>query len=189
MNRTIIGISAIVLALIVGVFVLRPKIADVRQVTIDKKVSLERVKQKEARLEALNSLSTAFANQPAEVEGIIRSLPTEPEIPDVLVTIEAMTRDSGLSLDALSPSIDKTKQLVSVSLNGTADLAALERFYQAVSENRRPMSMSQVTMTKSQTSNALNYNFVVSFAYITQSSSTASPTAEAGTGNNRTSPE
>lgn len=177
MNRSLIGIGAAVLGVILGIFLLMPKVNAVRQVTIDKKASLEVVRQKEARIDSLNNLKTAFANQPEEVDSILRSLPLEPEIPDVLVTIESMTRDAGLTLDAISPSVDKTKQLVSVSLSGESDLPALERFFDLVAKNRRPMSLAQVSMNKGQSGNALIYNLVINFAYITEPTTEASPDA------------
>jgi Tfp pilus assembly protein PilO len=188
MNRNLIGIIAIVLAVILGFFLLRPKITSVRDVSIQKEVSLRRVKLKESRLEALRTLSGIFSTQAQDVDALLRALPTEPEIPDVLVTIESMTRESGLSLETIAPSVDKTKQVVSLSLDGKADMAALERFFQAVADNRRPISISQVTMTKDQSSNALNYNFIVSFAYIPEVAQADTPAAETGTtGTNGTS--
>jgi Tfp pilus assembly protein PilO len=166
MNKSLLGIFFIVIAVILGFVMVRPKIADVRDTTLERDVRLKIATAKQQRHDGLQSLTKTFAGNTDKINKYLSTLPQEPEIPEVLVTLEAMARDNSVSVESIAPLSDTKKQTVSVAMSGEADLTSIERFMQAVADNDRPLSVTALSLTKKQEGNSLAYSLNVSFPYI-----------------------
>jgi Tfp pilus assembly protein PilO len=150
MNRNIVGFLLFVVAVGMGFGVLWPKIHEVRAITLERNAKHEIAKHKQKRRDDLRRLSGVLSGQQPRVTNLVSSLPKEPEIPEVLVTLETMAQSANVSITSLVPHVDKKKQEVTVTVVGDGDLPSVERIMQSIAENNRPMSITTTTLTRRQ---------------------------------------
>jgi Tfp pilus assembly protein PilO len=178
MNRNALGFLLFILAVALGFGVLLPKINEVRDVTVDMKAKTTIANNKQKRLDDLRQVQTTFSSQKDRVALLLSTLPQEPEVPEIIVSVEAMGRENGLSIESLLPQVNADDEEVTLTLVGEGDLGAVERFMQAIADNNRPMSVTALSLTRKQESNALAVNATVLAPYI--SLEAANETAEVG---------
>ena len=179
MNRTLWSWLILLISIGFALGVLVPKIQSVRTITLDKEAKLQMVTNKQARLAALQELQTLFASQQDRVKNLISTLPQTPEVPEVLVTIEALANQSGVAVQSMLPQINNREHQIDLTLVGDAELTNLEAFMQGISDNARPMSVTAFTAVKNQSnSTRLAYNLVVTLPYTVAAKSTTSSTTE-----------
>ncbi len=170
MNRSVLGFLTFVVALILAVGFVWPKAAMVRDLGVEEQAKRKISASKEEKLKALSTLSQTFAANTTRIDSIISILPQSPEIPEALVTIEAVARANGVNIQSLTPQVDDQKQQVVLTLVGDGDLQGVEGFVANMADNNRPVSVSSTTLTKSPDGKRLNVSFGLSFPYKTNKS-------------------
>lgn len=147
-----------------AILVLGPKIRHVRALTVEKEAKLRLVANKKTRQLALEELGRRFADQPKRVEALIATLPQEPEVPEILSSIEALTQLNRLTLHSLVPQTDESEHQVNLTIVGEGELGGVESFIRGVGENSRPMSVSSLSLNKG-TATTLSFNLEIAVPY------------------------
>lgn len=166
MGRNIIGVLLLVLSLGFYSLFFLPKVHEVRDISIQKAAAADVKSAKEQRLQALKQLSGTFASQQEKISKYVSTLPQEPEVPEVLVSLEAMVRDANLNLQSLVPQVNKTDRDVAVTVVGSGDLSGLERLFAAIAQNDRPISLKSVTINKVEDENSLAFTLILRVPFI-----------------------
>ncbi len=167
MNKNLVGWLLLIFAIAFGAAIVRPKIADVRAITLEKDAKLQLLDNKKQRVQDLTTLSNIFAVNQSRVDALISALPQDPQLPELLVSIEAMANQSGVTIQSIVPQVNQKDQQVSLTLVGQADLGGVESFTQTIADNNRPMSIDSLAMTKnSNAGKSLTFNLVIQVPYI-----------------------
>lgn len=165
MNRSVIGFLAFVVALVLAVGFIWPKANTIRDIGVEEQAKREISKTKQERLAALTTLSQTFAANSTKIDTLVSILPSTPEIPEALVTVEAMARANGIEVKSLTPQNEELKQSVLVTLIGSGELTGIEGFISNVADNNRPISVNSVTLVKSIEGNRIDMSIGLNFPY------------------------
>ncbi len=175
MNRTILTWLLLIVAIGFGIGVLEPKVQDVRSTNQELQAKTIMVTNRKARIGALQTLQQTFGSQPDRITNLISTLPQDPQIPELLITIESMANQSGIGLQSILPQVNTQQHEVDLTLIGGGELGSVENLVHAVGDNARPMSVSSVTLTKDAgTSTHLSFTMVIAAPYGIGPSSKAS---------------
>jgi Tfp pilus assembly protein PilO len=177
MKNNLIGFLLIVGALTIGFGLLAPKIDEVRALSIEQRALKQLLASKKQRKAALQQLTTIFTGKEDQIRAIMATLPQDPQIPDVLVSAEAMIRESNVGITSITPQINPTQQQVYLVLAGQGGLGNIEALMTKIGENNRPMSVSAVSLTK--VDNTIGFNIGITLPYVAQSKP-VTPGAAAG---------
>lgn len=172
MSKGLLGLIMILAALGVGVGLVMPQIGSVHTLSVEADANRQYRDLKEQRLTALTNLKSVFAGQPDQIAKIMTSLPQEPQIPEVLASIEAMAKETGVNFSSITPQNDTHGKRVNVTISGDGDLNTIERFIDALRQNKRPISVTTVNLSR-RDDNRLSYSLGVYFPYIPTSAGQA----------------
>ena len=170
MNRSVVGFLLFLISLIGSVGFVWPKAMAVRQLGVEERAKKEVIAVKKNRLTALTTLSQTFATNANRVKLLTSILPPLPQIPEVLVTVEAMARASGISIQSITPQDDDQGQRIIVTIVGDGELSAIEGFVDNVGLNSRPITVDSASIVKNPEGNRLSVVFGLSFPYHSQTS-------------------
>ena len=165
MSRSVLGFLTFVVALVLAVGFVWPKAAAVRDLGVEEQAKRQISTSKEEKLKDLNTLAQTVGSNTVRIGSIVSILPQSPEIPEALVTIEAIAKANGVNIQSLIPQVDTQKQQVVLTLVGDGDLAGIEGFISNMSDNNRPVSVTTTTLTKSPDGKRINVSFGLSFPY------------------------
>lgn len=165
MNRPLAGFIAFVVALAATVGLVWPKANEIKHLGVDEQAKSRLASARQTKLDALIDLESAFSAQSDRVAKIVSILPTEPEIPEALTSLEAIARVSGLTVTSLTPQLDETSRAVVVLGVGEGDMAAIETFMTNVAANDRPISLTTLALARSSDGKKMTMTFGLSFAY------------------------
>ncbi len=165
MNRNGLGLLLLALSIILIIAFVGPQIRQVRGSTIEKYAHAKVLDKKKQRLAALQQLNSVFTTQEDRINRLITTLPQQPEIPEILVSFEAMAKESGIQLAGINPQVDARQQKVTATLTGKGDLGAIEKLAQAIADNNRPLSVLSVSLSRIQETNQLNFVMNVAIPY------------------------
>jgi Tfp pilus assembly protein PilO len=179
MNRDILGFLFLVLAIVVGVLFFVPKVQEVHTITTDKKAKTALTDSRKARLTALQQVQTLFAQQPDRIKKLSAVLPAQPQIPEVLVSLEAMAKESNVVLTSIVPQVSTKDQSVFATMVGQGDLASVEKLSLLIADNSRPMSIRAISMSKTQDGKAISFTLTIRAPY-TDANATAAAAASGG---------
>lgn len=97
----------------------------------------------------ITDIETAYAKLEANqnaVDLLNTASPTSPDIAGALVQIDGLTSESGLNLNALTPSWGENGEIkISAIVSGSYD--GLEKFLQGLENNLRPFQISTISVT------------------------------------------
>lgn len=148
MNKNTVGFFLFILAIMIGIGAVYPKIQLVRDVSVQKEAELKVVAIKKLRLERLKLLTQTFDIESLKVSKVLSALPNEPAYPEALVSLETIARENGVSIQSLLPQTDTDEQEISITLAGEGGLTGVEAFLDALPKNDRPISVAAVSITK-----------------------------------------
>lgn len=177
MNRSVLSIIILLVTFSFVFTILVPKIQSVRDVTIEQRAKVQIAANKKARLQALEQLAGIFSSQSDRVTNLVATLPQDPELPEVLVSVEAMANQSGITLLSLFPQVDAKSEQINLTMVGEGDLGQIEAIMRSIADNSRPMSLSSFSLVKGQ-GNRLSFNAVVSIPYIVTAKSASQGVAQ-----------
>lgn len=166
MSKNSLGFLFFILAIIVGFVFVWPEATDVRTTTATRDAAKTVETEKAKRYEALLEVQRTFASEQGRVDKIISTLPQEPQIPEVLVTIESMATESGASVFTIAPQTDTSKQQVSVTITGEGELTSIENLVKSFTDNNRPISMTSLSIVRATDAKKLNFTMGLSFPFI-----------------------
>jgi len=162
-KNNLMGFFLMLAALIIGFSLLLPKIHDVHSTTVLSQATVELAKKKQARLDAIKQLAPVFASQQDKVNAIIATLPKDPQIPDILVSAEAMLKETNVGFTSITPQVNASQEEINLVISGQSALQNIEALFNAISQNNRPMSISSASMTK--LDNTLGFNMSILVPY------------------------
>ncbi len=165
-SRNLLGTVLFVIAIAFGVGVFWRQVEVVRTVSTERSAKIALAAAKTQRLSSLQVLRGAFAQQTARVDKLLTVLPSEPQVPELLVTIEAMGKQNSITLQSLVPQIDARNQKVELTIVGEGDLAGVEKLAQAIADNDRPLSIDSVVLNRGASSSRLSFSIAVSAPYV-----------------------
>ncbi len=165
-SRNILGTILFVVAIAFGAGVFWPRVQAVRSISVERTAKDQIATAKTKRLSSLQVLRGAFAQQPDRIAKILSSLPPDPQVPELLVTLDAMAKQNSVTLQSIVPQVNTHDQKVTVSIVGEGDLAATEKLVQSIADNDRPLSIDSVSFNRSGTSNRLSFSLSLSAPYI-----------------------
>ncbi|HEY1074871.1 MAG TPA: type 4a pilus biogenesis protein PilO [Patescibacteria group bacterium] len=148
MNRNTLGFLLFILAIMIGVGAVYPKVRSVHMASVQKDAELKVVALKKQRLERLKLLNQTFDTESVKVGKVLSALPNEPAYPEALVSLETIARESGVLIQSLLPQTDTDRQEISITLAGDGGLANVEKFLDSLASNDRPISIAAVSITK-----------------------------------------
>lgn len=177
MSRDILGILLLILAVVIGVMFLSPQLRDLQAITIDQRAKAQYVAAKQERVQALDQVSKVFAQQKDRVVKLISAIPPKPQIPELLVTVDVMAQESGLSVTSMVPQTNPREKVVFVAVVGEGDIPAVERFAQLAADNNRPMSISALTLQRGADGRRISFTATIRVPY---GEDTATATTQGG---------
>lgn len=166
MSRSFIGYLLILLSLLLTGLVLWPKMQDVRAATVNRDALREVVETKQTRLESLQKLNSTFKSNTERISRLVSALPQEPEVPEVLVALEAMIGQSGVTVTSISPQVHQRDSVVLTTITGTGVMAEIERFASLVAANDRPMSLRTIVMTEQTEGSEIRFTATLEIPYV-----------------------
>ncbi len=178
MSRDILGFLFLVLAIVIAILFFTPKVHEVRTVTINKRAKSALVEAREKRVQSLKQVQAAFAQQPDRIKKITTFLPSEPQVPELLVAVEALGKESGVTISAIVPQVSSDESGVFVTLSGEGSLPAVEKLTALIGDNGRPMSVQSVNYLRTQDGKALSFTLVIRSPYNNPSIATADASGE-----------
>lgn len=167
MNRDILGFLLLVLAVVVAVLFFVPKVQEVRSITINKKAKAELAQARDARVQALKQIQTVFAQQPDRIKKLAAVLPSEPQIPEVLVAVEALAKESGVLVSSVVPQVSEQDSAVYLTIVGEGALTSVENLSKLIADNARPMSIPTISLLKSQDGKTISFTLTIKAPYNT----------------------
>lgn len=165
MNRGVLATIILIATLGFAFMVLVPKVQEVKAINIEKQAKIRVAANKQARLTALEQLNTTFTNEAQRVSTIISTLPNTAEVPELLITVEAMANQSRINLQSIFPQVNEKQQQVSLTLVGEGELSTIEELMRSIGDNNRPMSVSSFSLVKASGKN-LSFNIVVTAPFV-----------------------
>lgn len=177
MNRDILGFLFVVLAVVIAVLFFVPKVQEVRVISVDKNAKFELTEARRARVEALKQVQAAFAQQSDRIKKISAVLPSEPQIPEVMVSLEAMAREANIALTSVVPQVSTKDKAVFVTMVGQGSLAATEHLSKLIADNGRPMSVRAVSLLKTQDGTAISFTMTIRAPYTDMQTATPTTTS------------
>lgn len=165
MNRNLLGFLLFIIAVGLGVGVVWPQINEVRLITTDRNAKRTVLETKKQRLKDLQTIQATFATDPERINRLITTLPPEPQIQELLVTIENMGQSSGVNISSVVPQVDTRQQKVLLTLVGDGDVFAVEKLIAAIGDNNRPMSVEGITINRAQDVKRVSYSLTVNAPY------------------------
>ena len=177
MKNNLLGFLFILGALIFSFSVLVPKIKEVRVTTVEQKALAKVLENKKERVAALQQLNSIFAPQQQQdkIKAIMATLPQEPQIPDILVSIEAMIKESNVNFTSITPIVNAAQEEVSVVIAGQAPLGSIEALMNNFVQNNRPISVSATNLTKVENNIGFNISLIFPFAAEKKAANPAAP--------------
>ncbi len=166
MSKGIIGWLLLFLSVVIGLALFLPKASDVHTLAREKKVREAVLKVKSNRVAALRSLKPNLQQSSARVNKLVEALPQDPQLPEILVTLESMGKESGVTLRSILPQVNTREQKVTITMVGDGEFASIENLMGLVAQNSRPMTVASFSMLKPQgNSKSLSFNLGVSVPY------------------------
>jgi Tfp pilus assembly protein PilO len=178
MNRNLLGYILFLVTVAFGFGVVMPKFQEVRGQAIDSYAYRNVADAKVERVKDYQELKSSFASQKDRISRVVSALPSKPEVPEMLVSVEAMARGSNVDLESLLPQSGANDQKINLTLIGRGELKSLESFWQSIIENDRPMSFTTLSLTGIQGSNdlAMSVSLMLPFAPKPQTTTTTTTT-------------
>lgn len=165
MNRSVIGFLSFVVSLILIITVVWPKANAVRDLGVTEQAKKSISHAKAEKLKSLSQVATNFNVNAARIDTILSALPPSPDIPEAIVTIEAIARVTGITIQSVIPQVESQKQQVVMTVLGEGELGAIEGFISSLATNNRPVSVTAVTISKRSNGSILNFSFGLSFPF------------------------
>lgn len=165
MNRSLAGFFSFVIAIVLGVGFVYPKSGAVHALGVEEQAKRAISKNQEAKLAALSQLKKTFSTNSNLVTDLLSVLPQTPQIPETMVSVEAMTKENGIDLRSLTPTIDAPKEQVVLSLTGEGELAAVEGLINDIAANNRPITISSAALVRLSEGNRISVSLSLNFPY------------------------
>lgn len=111
-------------------------------------VEQNKTQQIETRLAGLRQLdSEVFVNQKAELDRLNLAVPDTAAMPEAMTQISKMVNDAGLSISALTPTVDQEKSgVLKISVSITGDFIKAKDFFGKLEKNIRPNKVVSLTI-------------------------------------------
>lgn len=167
MMRNTVGFLLFLASLLFAFGVLVPKFQELRDITIQKEATLQAVDLQKKRMAGLTTLKGVFAQQANRVATIISILPSDPGYGSALLALEAIVRESGVSVQSYNPQSRPGDKVVVVAIQGEGDLVQIEKFAQALAEHSRPISLGAALLSRQESGN-VSFQFTLVMPYGTQ---------------------
>ncbi len=164
MTRSVVSFLLLLAAAVFGVTLLLPKMRQVRALTLEKNALVSLAETRAQQKRNLDSLQATFISRRAEISQILATLPDSSNLPELLVTIEAMGKESGATFESLVPNTE-ARDHVMLNLTGRASLASYEALMNAVAANHRPMSVESYSLSAGSDVNSLTFSVALAVPF------------------------
>lgn len=141
----IVLVSVIIIGA-VAYFLINPAISQIRSLNIKLSARGEEISQMEAKLATLNSLETQFNQVQDQVKKLGLAAPSNDQIAEILVQLETIASDSGLTLASVQPIKESNQAAVSVNANLQGNYSGLIDFIKASEKNIRPINIKSINL-------------------------------------------
>lgn len=168
MNKSLLGGSAILLAVVLGFAVFVPQVANLRQLSAERQAKAQYVQKLDQYKTNLTTVQTAFAANQDTVTKLLEAMPTDPQVPDILTTLDAIAHLAGVTIQSVSPQVDQSNKLVVVQVSGQAAVDHLDSFYQYLQQNNRPISVTDLSLSPADsggTGDTVSFTITISLPY------------------------
>lgn len=165
MNRSVIGFLSFVVSLILIITVVWPKANTVRDLGVTEQAKKSISQSKTDKLKLLSQVATKFAVNSNRIETILSAVPPSPDIPEAIVTIEAVARINNISIQSVIPQLENQKQQVIITVIGEGDLRGIEGFVDNLASNNRPVSINAMNISKRSEGSKLNFSVGLNFPF------------------------
>lgn len=137
---TFIPWVASLLALLAVWFILLPKLEVIRQTQTELTTLRAQVEAKTKELDSLRKLATQGGAVARTLELLAVAAPADPQIPELLIMVEAIASKSGLTLVNATPSVSTSGTKLDLSLKG--GYGSMASFFDLLNRNLRPAKVN-----------------------------------------------
>lgn len=147
------GIIVLCLLIIFGVgyFVIPSYVAEVKDLNLEVAVTKQKIQLTEQKLQDLQYLKGQFEANKDLVNLLNLAIPDGVQLPETLVSLDALAKDSGLEITSIQPKAASSGGDKTISLSVTGSYDALKSFLVKMENNLRPMNASTISVNKSTT--------------------------------------
>lgn len=168
-NSLIISLLVII-SIMAGYFLLWPFSNQLKEGNIVFAAKEEELKLKKQKLDDLRTLSENFVKAEEDLRILELSMPKEEQIPEILVQIEAMVGEAGLTIGDVNPKKNEKEKKVEVTLSVGGEYANIINLMGLLQENIRPVSISEINLSKGEkaeenANQSLTFSLIASFPY------------------------
>lgn len=142
-NIILLGILII---LAVAYFVINPSVGKIKDLNIKVNAKTIEVQKMQEKLDALELLKNKFNQSQEQVKKLGLAIPTENDMPEILVQLESMALKSGLKVNSIQPSKEGKKgvELINISMEG--EYPPLVDFIDLTEKNIRLMTINSISL-------------------------------------------
>ena len=155
-RQALIALLCFVVIVGVAYFVINPSISGLKEVNAKIDAKNQEISTLKANINTLNTLKTQLEQAKDTANKLELAVPTKDDIPEILVQIENMAKDSGLKINSIQTTNEDTQGYVPISVSLQGDYIGFSKFLSELETNIRPMTIQTINMASAKQEEAPN---------------------------------
>jgi len=151
MNKSnLISLLCLIGIIVIGVWLTYPLLNQLKNVNLTLAAKNNEVKLMEDKINNLNTLKTDFNKYQTQVKFLAAALPTEDQMPEILVQTEALAKKSGLEVTSIQPGKTVSSGETGLNMSTKGSFSSTLDFLQNLEKNARPAQVKSMNISSSQ---------------------------------------
>jgi Tfp pilus assembly protein PilO len=166
MGNKFVPLGIVIIGVLAFVAV-RPMSSEVRKTNAKIKANQEQSARTQEKIDKLNELQPKLAVYKEQIKNLKIAMPASQQIPEVLVMVQAIALDAGLSISGFDVQPDSGGGEVGVNMSATGSYDNLSQFTRKLENNLRPIKIKTMNISAAD-GNSQQVSVSVSFGILYQ---------------------
>ncbi|MDO8513151.1 MAG: type 4a pilus biogenesis protein PilO [bacterium] len=148
MGNKFVPLGIIIIA-ILALVTIKPYAFEVRATNAKIQAFREQTKRTQDKINKLNDLKPTLEEYKTKIDDLRLAMPASQQIPEVLVMVEAIARDTGLTISGLDIQPGSDEGEVGVNMSAVGSYDNLSYFTAKLEKNLRPIRIKSMSLSSS----------------------------------------